>query len=53
MDATEVQRKLTQSLDIAKESWEESDMPKIYAGHNTETGKIAIAILACKIFDEL
>ncbi|MEK7151147.1 MAG: hypothetical protein AAB784_00330 [Patescibacteria group bacterium] len=44
-----IEDRLTESLKISKRAWENSGMPV----YNTEIGKIALAILAVKTFDEL
>ncbi|MBI2633585.1 MAG: hypothetical protein HYW78_04365 [Parcubacteria group bacterium] len=54
MESNYIESKMTEALSIAKNAWEKSNMPRIYPDYdNKDTGKIALAILAVKIFDEL
>lgn len=41
------------ALGIAKNAWNQAEYSAIYTGNADENGKIALAILACKIFEEL
>ena len=47
----ELQKKVEQALKVAKEAWEKSGMPQIYA--SDPGGRIALAIIATKILDKL
>lgn len=49
----QLEETMTTALEIARAFWKKAEYPRIIEGHNTETGKIALSILACKLFDEL
>ncbi|MBI5005291.1 MAG: hypothetical protein HZC03_01665 [Candidatus Lloydbacteria bacterium] len=54
MNEEEVKERMVIALKIAKKSWEEAGgMPEIFPRSSDDTGKIAFAILAAKIFDQL
>lgn len=48
-----LEEKMEKALKMAERAWENADMPHIFADTEDEPGKIAIAILAGKIFDRL
>ena len=47
-----VNEKMKTALQKAKKLWESAEMPRLNDNSN-ETGKIALAIVAVKIFDNL
>ena len=47
------QRKMVRALKAAQEAWQEADMPTIFVREPGDTGKIAIAIVATKLFDQI
>ena len=49
MNEQEFKEKLVNSLKLARECWEEADMPYVYPNTHDETGKVALAILAVEI----
>lgn len=57
MSEAEIKEKMTKALIIAKEAWIDANMPKIIERdinyYPEEIGKIALAMLATKIFDNL
>lgn len=53
MNEAEIKERMTTALMIAKECWKKAEMPLIYDSRAEETGKVSLAILAVKIFDEL
>ncbi|HYV34016.1 MAG TPA: hypothetical protein VE973_04185 [Candidatus Limnocylindria bacterium] len=49
----ELQARLEKALVLAKATWEKTGMPRISEDNSNEIGKIAIAILAAKLLDEI
>lgn len=49
----QLEETMTTALKIAKNAWEKADDPQVSTGNAEDTARIALAILACKIFDEL
>ena len=48
-----MKEKMVKALQVAKECWVEAKMPRIYDSSADETGKIALAVIAMKLYDEL
>lgn len=54
MNEEEIRERMVKALRIADRAWEEAgDLPEIFPRLSDDTGKIALAILATKIFDQL
>lgn len=53
MDEKQVKEKMVRALRIAKDSWKEANMPEIINYRPEDTGRISLAIIAVKIYDQI
>jgi hypothetical protein len=57
LSTEEAETKMTDALRIAMSAWKKADMPELNpkrdVGYKPEVGKIALAQIACKLFDAL